>query len=71
MTSDDLSELIATVSTSELEVPTELVRTNDFNSTTNHPPSKTRPSNLRGYEGINWNRLKGYKVLVDKFRSNV
>ena len=52
MTSDDLSELIATVSTSELEVPTELVRTNDFNSTTNYPPSKTRPSNLRGYEGI-------------------
>ena len=71
MTSDDLSELIATVSTSELEVPTELVRTNDFNSTTNHPPSETRPSNLRGYEGIDWNRLKGYKVPVDEFRSDV
>ena len=65
MASDITSILTPTVTSLDLEVPTEYANTSAFGSLRNEP-DKTEPScTLPGYQGIIWSRLKGYRIPQD------
>ena len=67
MASDTVSDLTSTISTSELEVPTEIARVYDAASLQNHAPSNPPVCNLSSYTGLDWARLKGYRLPIDNF----
>jgi hypothetical protein len=59
------SALSSTAATSELEVPTDIARTNDFRSLQNNAATEEPRSNTSAYQGIDWTRLKGYSIPSD------
>jgi hypothetical protein len=65
MTSTAISELTSTIATSDLEVSSEIAKTNDFPSLQNHAAVTKPKVNESAYEGIQWNRLKGYTIPSD------
>ena len=67
MDSESLSNFSATVATSDLEVPTQYARSDDFRSMRNEPPLQPPPCQLEGYIDIDWKRLTGYSVPADDY----
>lgn len=65
MSSTITNELTATARTSDLEVPTEIAKTNDFRSLQNHAAENTSLRDESSYEDIDWTRLKGYNIPSD------
>ena len=59
------SALSQTAATSDLEVPTDIARTDDFRSLQNHAAADTPNPNQSTYRGIDWKRLKGYSIPSD------
>lgn len=70
MTSEASSELSSAPASLRLSVPTILQRESQFDSTETHAsePSTSEPT---GYEGLQWGRLRGWRLPVDdrKLRS--
>lgn len=69
MDTDYLSDLTSTVATSDLEVPHEQATPNDFQSLRNEPDKAPPSQSLKGYEEVDWTRLKGYAVPIDRFKA--
>jgi hypothetical protein len=65
MASIIISELTSTIATSDLEVPSEIVQTNDFRSLQNHAAASKPAIDESAYKDIKWNRLKGYIIPSD------
>lgn len=65
MTSVVSSALSSAAATSDLEVPTNIARTDDFRSLQNHAAVDKPLANQSAYEGIDWRRLKGYSIPSD------
>ncbi|KAI7205574.1 hypothetical protein KC316_g657 [Hortaea werneckii] len=64
MTFDTSSELSSAVSSSQLQVPTVWQRSSQYSSAAAQDPPQP-PSNLPGYEGIYFQRLKGFRIPID------
>ena len=65
MASTITSALSSTAATSDLQVPTDIAKTNDFRSLQNHVAAEASSSNTSAYKGIDWKRLKGYSIPSD------
>ena len=65
MASVATSALSSTAATLDLEVPTDIARTNDFRSLQNHAAADTLLANTSLYREIDWKRLKGYNIPSD------
>ena len=65
MVSTIISELTSTAATSDLEVPSDIAKTNDFRSLQNHAAVDALLRNESLYKDIKWNTLKGYSIPFD------
>ena len=65
MASVAFSALSSAAATLDLEVPTDIVRTNDFGSLQNNAALDELKVNTSKYDGIDWKRLKGLFIPSD------
>ena len=68
MSSTITSELTATANTLDLEVSSEIVKTNDFRSLQNHAAADSPLHDESTYKGIKWNVLQGFVIPSEDAR---
>ena len=67
MASDITSDLTTSEVTSNLNIPTFTARSDDFPSLRKEPSKQPPTLSLKGYEGVDWTRLKDLQVPQDSF----
>jgi len=65
MASITTSDLKSAAATSDLEVPTDIARTNDIRSLQNHAAADKPAPNTSAYKDVDWKRLKGFNIPSD------